>query len=40
MESKGSFKTLEDVRLKATYNMVVNGREIEEGETIALFDSI
>ena len=40
MDNLGSFKTLEEVRLKATYNMKVNGRTIEEGETIALFDSI
>lgn len=40
MDELGSFKTLEEVRLKATYNMEANGKSIEEGETIALFDSI
>ena len=39
-ENLGSFKVLEDVRLKATYNMVIDGREIEAGETIAAFDKI
>ena len=36
----GSFKTLENARLKATQYMEVNGTTIEEGETIALFDKI
>ena len=36
----GSFKLLEEVRLKATYNMKIGNREFEEGETIALFDNI
>ena len=39
-ESLGSFKVLEDVSLKATYNMVIDGREIEAGEVIATFDKI
>ena len=36
----GSFKTLENVRLKTTQNIEVNGITFEEGETIALFDKI
>ena len=36
----GSFKTLEKVRLKATYNMKIDNIEFEEGETIAFFDTI
>ena len=36
----GSFKSLEDVRLKATYNMEINGRSIVPGEVIAHFDKI
>lgn len=36
----GSFKTLENVRLKATQDIEVNGKIIYEGETIALFDKI
>ena len=36
----GSFKTLENVHLKATQNIEVNGTQIEEGETIALFEKI
>lgn len=39
-ESLGSFKLLEDVRLKATYNLEINGRSFEEGETIVQFDKI
>lgn len=39
-ESLGSFKTLEEVHLKATYNMKIGDKEFEEGETIALFDKI
>ena len=39
-ESLSSFKVLEDVRLKATYNMVIDGREFVEGETVAAFDKI
>ena len=39
-ESLGSFKTLEKVHLKATYNTKINGKEFVEGETIALFDKI
>lgn len=39
-ESFGSFKSLEDVRLKATYNIEIGKRSFEEGETIALFDRI
>ena len=36
----GSFKLLEEVRLKATYNLRIGNRDFEEGETIAQFDSI
>ena len=39
-DSLGSFKVLEDVHLKATQDIEVNGRTYEEGETIALFDKI
>ena len=39
-ENFGSFKSLENVHLKATYNMKVNGKTFEPGETIALFDKI
>ena len=39
-ESLGSFKTLEEVHLKATYNMRIGDKEFEEGETIALFNKI
>ena len=40
MDNLGSFKSLEDVHLKATYNMKIGNREFVEGETIALFDKI
>lgn len=40
MENMFSFKDLEKVRIKATYNMKIGDREILEGETIALFDKI
>lgn len=36
----GSFKSLENVHLKATYDMRIGNKEFEEGETIALFDKI
>ena len=36
----GSFKDLERVRLKATSNIEINGKEYVPGETIAYFDSI
>ena len=39
-ESLGSFKTLEDVRLKATYDIEMGDRVFEAGETIAQFDKI
>ena len=39
-ESLGSFKTLEEVYIKATQNIDVNGRSFSEGETIAFFDKI
>lgn len=35
-----SFKLLEDVHLKATYNLRIGDKEFEPGETIALFDKI
>jgi hypothetical protein len=34
------FKELYDVSLKATYSMELDGRTIESGETIAVFDRI
>ena len=37
---KGSFKELENVRIKATYNMELGGRTIEENEVILYFDRI
>ena len=40
MDNLGSFKSLEDVHLKATYDMKIGNREFVEGETIALFDKI
>ena len=36
----GSFKSLENVHLKATYDMRIGNKTFEEGETIALFDKI
>ena len=39
-EDYGSFKELEQVHLKATQNIEINGRTFEEGETIAYFDKI
>ena len=36
----GSFKSLENMRLKATYNMKIGNRIIEPGETIAHFEKI
>lgn len=39
-ESLGSFKVLENVHLKATYNMEVNGIQFKTGESIAVFDKI
>ena len=39
-ESLGSFKSLENVHLKTTYDMEANGRQFKAGETIALFDKI
>lgn len=36
----GSFKVLENVHLKATQNIEVNGVKFEAGETIAVFDKI
>ena len=40
MENKLSFKELYSVSLKTTSTIEVNGRKVETGETIALFDSI
>ena len=39
-EDLGSFKTLENVHLKATYDIEAGGISFKEGETIALFDKI
>ena len=39
-ENLGSFKSLENVFLKATYDMEINGREFKEGEIVASFDKI
>ena len=39
-ENLGSFKTLEQVHLKVTQDIEVNGRTFQEGETIAYFDKI
>ena len=38
--SLGSFKVLENVHLKATYDIEVNGIQFKTGETIAIFDKI
>lgn len=38
--NNASFKDLEQVRLKATYNMKIGNKNFEEGETIAFFDKI
>lgn len=40
MESLGSFKEFEQVSLKTTYPIEVNGKTVEEGEIIAYFDKI
>ena len=40
MENKISFKELYSVSLKTTSTIEINGRRVEAGETIALFDSI
>ena len=39
-ESLNSFKTLEQVYLKTTYDMEAGGRKFKEGETVAVFDKI
>lgn len=39
-QEKFSFKEFENVRIKATYSMEINGQTIEPGETIATFDKI
>ena len=39
-DNLGSFKSLEQVHLKATQNIEVDGRTFEPGETIAFFDRI
>ena len=36
----GSFKVLENVHLKATYDIEANGVQIKTGESIAVFDRI
>ena len=38
--SMGSFKSLENVYLKTTYNIEANGKHYDEGEIIARFDKI
>ena len=38
--SMGSFKSLENVCLKTTYNIEANGQHYDEGEIIARFDKI
>lgn len=38
--NQGSFKDLEEVSLKATYNIEIGDQIIEAGETIAYFDKI
>ena len=39
-ENLSSFKTLEQVHIKATQNIEMNGKSFQEGETIAYFDKI
>ena len=39
-EQLGSFKLFEQVHLKATQNIEINGKHFSPGETIALFDKI
>ena len=36
----GSFKVLENVHLKATYDIEANGVRFKAGESIAVFDKI
>jgi len=36
----GSFKVLENVHLKATYDIEANGISFKTGESIAVFDKI
>lgn len=40
MDNLQSFKELYDVKLKATYNMEINGRTYEPGEILTTFDKI
>lgn len=40
MEGQFSFKSFENVRLKATYNIEIGNRKIQPGETIVIFDKI
>lgn len=40
MENSIGFKELYEVSLKATYPIEINGRAIEVGETVAVFDKI
>lgn len=40
MENQFSLKELYDVRIKTTYPIEINGKVLETGETIALFDRI
>lgn len=39
-DNLGSFKSLENVHLKATYDIEANGISFKEGEIIASFDKI
>ena len=40
MENQFSLKELYDVRIKTTYPIEINGKQLEVGETIAMFDRI
>lgn len=40
MENRYSFKDLEEVIIKTTSNIEINGRVIEAGETVAAFDKV
>lgn len=40
MENQFSLKELYDVRIKTTYPIEINGKQLEIGETIAMFDRI
>ena len=40
MENQFSLKELYDVKIKTTYPIEINGKQLEIGETIAMFDRI